>query len=144
MDDRSAYGDLTPPSSDARSMAMAIAYGRVVFGASMLLAPKLVGRLFAGKLVDAPGGAFVCRAIGARDLALALGVIFAERRGRPIRGWVEAGAMVDGVDSVAALFAGRGLPFFGRTLLVLGGGALALAGGMAAQGADDPHDPIII
>lgn len=144
MDERSEYGELTPPAGDARSTAMAIAYGRVAFGVSLLLAPKLAGRLFAGRLVDAPGGAFVARAIGARDLALALGVIFAERRGRPIRGWVEAGAMVDGVDSLMAMFAGRGLPFFGRALLVLGGGALAVAGGMSAQGADDQHEPLII
>jgi hypothetical protein len=48
----------------------------------------------------------LARAFGARDLAIGLGVVIALDRGAPVRGWIEAGALSDGVDTLATLFAG--------------------------------------
>jgi hypothetical protein len=43
--------------------------------------------------------------VGARDLALGLGVLVALNRGAPVRGWLEASALVDGIDAAACLLA---------------------------------------
>jgi hypothetical protein len=43
--------------------------------------------------------------VGARDLALGLGVLVALKRGAPVRGWLEASAVVDGVDATACVLA---------------------------------------
>jgi hypothetical protein len=133
---RNDAAELASRAPDARTVAMSIAYGRAVTGVALLLAPRFLGRLFVGQLVHAPGGAFACRAFGAADLAFAVGAIRAERRGRPIRGWVEGAAMFDALDCAAALFGGRGLPALGRALYVFAG-AFALAGAIAAQNLDE-------
>jgi hypothetical protein len=46
--------------------------------------------------------------VGARDLGLGLGVLLALDRGAPVRGWLEASAVVDGIDAGACLLARRG------------------------------------
>lgn len=115
-----------------------LAAGRTLFGVMAFLAPKLVGRGFLGSLVDAPGGTAAVRTIGGRDLALGAGALIADRRGRPLRGWIEAGVLVDALDCFVALFAGKGVPLLSRlSILVIGGGAAA-AGVMAANGLRDP------
>jgi hypothetical protein len=123
---------------DPMTVAVGIAASRVAFGALVLIAPG-VGRIFAGRLLDAPGGRAAARAIAARDLALGAGVLLARRRNRPVRGWVEAGALVDALDATTAVIAGGGLPFFSRVLLALGGGVLAAAGFGVANRLDQPE-----
>jgi hypothetical protein len=41
--------------------------------------------------------------VGARDLGLGLGVLVALDRGAPVRDWLEASALVDGIDTAACL-----------------------------------------
>ena len=48
----------------------------------------------------------LARAFGARDLAIGLGVVIALDRGTPVRGWIEAGALSDAIDTAASLLAG--------------------------------------
>jgi hypothetical protein len=43
--------------------------------------------------------------VGARDLGVGLGLQLALDRGAPARGWLEASAVVDGVDAAACLLA---------------------------------------
>jgi hypothetical protein len=115
-----------------------LAAGRTLFGVMALLMPKTIGRGFLGSLVDAPGGTAAVRTIGGRDLALGAGALIADRRGRPLRGWVEAGLLVDLLDCFVAVFLGRGLPLLSRlSILIIGGGAAA-AGVIAANGLSEP------
>ena len=48
--------------------------------------------------------------LGGRDLALGLGVVIALDRGTPVRGWLEAGALADGLDFTAAVLARDEIP----------------------------------
>ena len=113
---------------DARQAALALARGRMAFGAAFLLAPGLAGRMWIGD--DAKRGAakVAVRALGARDLALGLGVVIALDRGAPVRGWLEAGALADTADFAGSLIAGDSIPETARR------GTLAIAGGSAAAG----------
>ena len=78
----------------ARQLAEAIAVGRIAIGVVALVAPTVplrpwVGRDFAWQ----PRAKLLARSLGARDLALGIGVMLALRHDAPVRGWVEgAGA----------------------------------------------------
>lgn len=103
--------------------AGAIAALRIGLGIAATVAPGLVSRLQFGT-----GGAtqtVVVRMLGARDLGLGLGVLLATRHGSAgLRGWVEAGALADGVDAAAFLRAPRGATRRrGLTVLVAGSSA---------------------
>jgi hypothetical protein len=64
--------------------------------------------------------------VGARDIALGLGTFIALGRGGPARGWLEASALVDGLDVAACLLARDHL----RTSVFPGAVGLAAAGGL--------------
>jgi hypothetical protein len=114
---------------EPRDLAIAQARGRMAFGAAFVLAPGLAARGWVGADALRPGAKVLCRALGARDLALGLGVVIAIDRGAPVRGWLEGSALADAMDFVATLRAGDSLPPAGRW------GVLALAGGSAAVAA---------
>jgi len=90
---------------EERDLAVGLASGRVAIGLASLLAPGLVARTMTGD--EGPGGGTIlfARMVGARDLGLGLGALIALRRGAPVRGWLEASALVDGVDVAACLLA---------------------------------------
>ena len=48
---------------------------------------------------------FFLRVVGARDLALGVGVLAALDRDAPVRGWLRASAAVDGLDAAGCLVA---------------------------------------
>jgi hypothetical protein len=114
---------------DPRDLAIAQARGRMAFGAAFLAAPGLAARAWVGDDARRPGAKVLCRALGARDLALGLGVVIAIDRGAPVRGWLEGSALADAFDFVATLVAGDALPPAGRR------GVLGLAAGSAAVAA---------
>jgi hypothetical protein len=113
---------------DARTAAVALARGRSAFGIVALAAPKLASRAMLGQAGSAAGTSAFARMLGARDLALGVGTVIALDRGAPVRGWLEAGALVDGVDLVTALLAREEMP---RAALV---STVALAGVAACTG----------
>lgn len=118
------------PAAVARRVALAVAAGRVALGVVAVLAPGVplvpwVGPDAAGD----PSARLLARALGGRDVALGLGALLAWRRGRPMRGWVEAAVLADAVDTAATLGAFGRLPRPGRLVV------LAAAGGAAAAGA---------
>lgn len=115
----SAYADIDPEQA-----LLAVAGARTAVGVSLLALPG-IGRLVFGSEFVEGGGRFATRALGTRDLALGLGALMAHHRGRPLRGWIEAGIAVDVIDAATALVAGRGLTWFGRLVFVVGAGALA-------------------
>ena len=55
-----------------------------------------------------PATQVAIRALGARDLAIGLGIAIALDRGAPVRGWLEGAALSDAIDTVASLLAALG------------------------------------
>ncbi len=90
---------------DGRNLAVSMARARIVIGVVSLLAPGFVGRTMIGREGSKGGTRLFARMVGARDLGLGLGVLFAVDRGAPARGWLEASALVDGIDVAAVLLA---------------------------------------
>ena len=76
----------------------------------------------------------LARAFGARDLAIGLGIVIALDRGAPVRGWIEAGALSDAIDTAASLLAGNSIPPAIRwPCVALGAGSAALGAYLAPQ-----------
>jgi hypothetical protein len=86
-----------------RLLAVTLAQGRIAFGVVSLFAPGVVARTVTGR--DEQGTRLFVRMIGARDLALGLGLQAALHRDAPTRGWLEVSAVVDGTDAAAFLLA---------------------------------------
>jgi hypothetical protein len=121
----------------ARQIVEAVAWGRVAIGVTALVAPTLplrpwVGRDFAWQ----PRAKLLARSLGARDLALGIGVIMALRHDGPIRGWVEGSAVADAGDVLSTLLAFGKLPKSGRWLVLLSAAGAAALGKVAAPAVD--------
>jgi hypothetical protein len=71
-----------------------------------------------------------------------LGTTIALDRGVPVRGWIEAGALSDVIDTAASLLAGNSIPPAIRwPCVALGAGSAALGAWLAPQ-FDEPPEPI--
>ena len=117
---------------DARRYARWVAGLRVAIGASAVVAPTLVTRLWLGPGARRPTDKPLARSVGGRDVALGIGAILAMDRGAPVRGWLEAGALSDAGDLLGTLLAFASLPRFGRWSMVLvPSGAVAAAAVLA-------------
>jgi hypothetical protein len=90
---------------EARDLAVGLAGGRVAIGVVSILAPAVVGRAMMRPEGDSGGTRLFLRAVGARDLALGLGVLVALDREASVRGWLRASAVADGLDAVGCLLA---------------------------------------
>ena len=108
-----------------RDIAIAIARGRIALGATAIAAPGPAAGVMFGSDGSGPGARALARMLGGRDIALGLGVVIALDRGAPVRGWLEASALADGVDLVTCLLAGDEIP---KATLV---GTVVLAAGAA-------------
>jgi hypothetical protein len=100
-------------------------------GATLLLAPSLA-RLWIGAPGATAGGRLLVRALGARDLALAVGLLLAVRSGGPARGWAAGGVVADGADLVGTLLAGDELPRAGRLAVSMAAGSGVAVGAYLA------------
>lgn len=110
----------------ARQLAAGIAWSRIALGATAMVAPSLPLRPWVGRDVAwRPRAKLLARSLGARDVALGIGVILALRHDAPVRGWVEGGGLADAGDVLATLLAFGSLPRFGR-FAVLGSAAGAV------------------
>jgi hypothetical protein len=129
------------PGMQPRDLALALARGRMAFGVAFLLAPGLMRRVWIGADAGRRPVKVVTRALGARDLALGLGVVIALDRGAPVRGWLEAGVLSDSADFLATLLAGDSIPEDARRgVLLIAGGSAALGAALARQ-LDEPVGP---
>jgi hypothetical protein len=90
---------------EARDLTVGVAGGRIAIGVVSVLAPGLVGGAMTGRDGSMGGTRLFVRMLGARDLALGVGVLIALDRGAPVRGWLEASAVVDGIDAAACVLA---------------------------------------
>ena len=121
----------------ARQIAEAIALGRIGIGIVALVAPTVplrpwVGRDFAWQ----PRAKLLARSLGARDLALGIGVMLALRHKAPVRGWVEGAALADAGDTLATLLAFGKLPKSGRWLVLASAAGAVAAARLAAPVVD--------
>ena len=112
-------------SIEGRTVARAIAGGRIAIGASFLAAPGLALRGWPGRDDDRPIARSLARSLGGRDLSLGLGLLFAVRGDTGVRGWLEAGMLADSVDAVAIAVAWRHLPR-ARAVVVFTGAVAAV------------------
>jgi hypothetical protein len=108
---------------DARTVALLLARGRIVVGATAALLPRLAAAV-------APGGGgspnrALARMTGARDVALGLGALTCVKEQTQDAEWVGMGGAVDVVDGLTLLLT-RGLPRRARLV-----GLVALAAGVA-------------
>jgi hypothetical protein len=90
---------------EERDLAVTLARARIAFGVVSLLAPGLVARTMTGDDSSEGGTRLFVRMVGARDLGVGLGLQVALDRDAPTRGWLEASAVVDGIDAAACLLA---------------------------------------
>lgn len=127
---------------ETRDLAVSLAGGRIAIAVISLLAPGLVGRTMTGPDAATGGTRLFARMVGARDLGIGLGLLLALDRGAPVRGWLEASAVVDGIDAAACLLARRHL----RTGVFPAAVGMATAGtllsGWLAGELDSAHSPL--
>src|SRR5918998_4319250 len=114
---------------EARDLAVGLAGGRIAIGVVSLVAPGLVGRAMLGPDGDSDGTRLFLRVVGARDLALGIGVLAALDRNAPVRGWLRAAAVVDGLDAAGSLLARHHL----RPTVFPAAAGAATAGGAARR-----------
>lgn len=122
---------------ERRDLAVSVARGRVAIGVASLLAPGLVGRTISGRDGSEGGTRLFVRMVGARDLGLGLGVLVALDRSAPVRGWLEASAVVDGLDAAACLLARHHI----RASVFPGAVGLATAGALLSAWLAPQLDP---
>lgn len=107
-----------------------LAWVRTALGVVAFVAPTLPSRPWVGIDAGRASTRTLARALGARDVALGLGTLLAQRHRSPVRGWLEVSALADAGD-VAATLAGWGSrPRLGRVVVLTAaaGGAVACSG----------------
>jgi hypothetical protein len=112
-----------------RTLLTTLAAGRLAIGAALVAKPQSpVGAGWVGgEEANRPSTGLLFRSVGARDMALALGTLGAQRSGSALRPWLLAATLADAVDLVATFKAGKAVPKAGKAAIVL------LAGGAIVQ-----------
>jgi hypothetical protein len=112
-----------------RTLLTTLAAGRLAIGALLVAKPQ--GHVGAGWVggeeASRPSTGLLFRSVGARDMALALGTLAAQRSGSPLKPWLLGATLADSVDLVATFVAGRAIPKAGKAAIAL------LAGGAIVQ-----------
>ncbi len=122
------------PSTRAQITFLAV--GRLAIGAALIAAPRSqVGAGWVGDDAQRPTVSVLLRAVGARDVALAVGQLKAHRSGSPLKPWLVGAAFADATDLVSTLAAGKAIPAQSRAALAALAGLglvqqLALARGL--------------
>jgi hypothetical protein len=122
---------------EGRDLAVSLAGGRIAIGVVSLLAPGVVARTMTGRGGSEGGTRLFVRMVGARDLGLGLGVLVALNRDAPVRGWLEASAVVDGIDATACVLGRDHI----RTAVFPGALGLAAAGALLSAWLARELDP---
>jgi hypothetical protein len=118
---------------EPRDRALLHARLRIAVGAAFVVFPALAGRMWIGSDAARRPVKVLARAFGARDLAIGLGVVIALDRGTPVRGWIEAGALSDAIDTCASVLAGGSIHPAIRLPAIAIGASSAVAGAQMAN-----------
>lgn len=118
----------------AARCATLIAAGRLGLGCVAIARPEFAARAWLGHQPGTgPTARVLGRALGGRDVALAVGALAAARAGRSaeLRAWVGMAGLADTVDAVATVAAWRSLPGWRRRLVLGASAGAAVAGWLA-------------
>ena len=126
-------GVTTPVGDSQRDQVRVLGMARAVIGGAMVLAPATSMRVWIGADRKTSGARFLTRAFGAREIAIGVGTVLAVDHDAPVRGWLEAGVLVDTFDAATTLLAYRRLPRVGRTLVAAGAATAAVMGARLAR-----------
>ena len=109
---------------DPATIARAAGAARAVIGVTLIAAPATVGTPWLGEVAERPGARYAIAGLGARDLALGLGTLWAASgRRRGARAWLIASAAADAADLAGVL------RFRSALSTASAAGTAALAGG---------------
>jgi hypothetical protein len=110
----------------------------MTIGLASWVTPRVAGRLFGLDAKANPQSPYLARLFGARDIALAFGVL--STKGQARRQWLIVGLACDGADALAGVAGTQGgyLPKL-TGVLVTGTALLAVAGGAIALGDQTPE-----
>jgi len=113
----------------ASTLARGLAINRIAFGLGYIAAPERTGKGWVGKAAEKGGATVLTRALGARDLVLGAGALWAmQRRAESARPWFAAHAVADATDLAATVAARDSLPRSGfRFALAMAGISTAIA-----------------
>jgi peptide-methionine (R)-S-oxide reductase len=120
--------------TDPRTAGIGFGAGRVAIGAAAIVAPEPASRVLGLDTATARRAAVLARMAGARDMALGAGALAAAVSGRPLAGWLLAGAFADAADATVLGVALQRGDARGAIPLAtaLGAGGSALLGVLAA------------
>jgi hypothetical protein len=113
-----------------RPLETVYALGRLVFGASLIANPDLLGPVLVGKRARKPMVRTMFRFYGTRDTVLGLGTLRAAVRGGDVAPWVAGGIASDALDTIVLLTEWEEIPPDKRlpgVLAALGAGAAGIA-----------------
>jgi len=110
---------------------MGLAASRVALGVSALVCPAPLGRAWVGPSAEGATAAVLCRALGARDVALGIGALSAANDTERRR-WVALGALSDVGDTLATVATFALLPRQTRWLVLAACVGAAVVGAGAA------------
>jgi hypothetical protein len=113
---------------DARMLGRSLAYGRIVLGAGLVVAPARSARGWVGEEGTRRGAQVMGIAVGARDVAIGAGTLRALAKGEDARPWLAVSVFCDAADAVATASRRDALPATGAI------GVTALAGSAALLG----------
>jgi hypothetical protein len=116
--------------------AISFALARIAFGAGLIVAPQRVASGWLPGDADRAPTQVAIRGLGARDVALAGGVVLAARQGAGLRPWLAGCVACDLADIAATLAAGDALPARSRRGTVALAGVSAVIGAVLAARAD--------
>ena len=112
---------------DPRSLARAMAIGRVAFGAAFIVAPRLAAAGWIGGDARRAGTKVFVTGLGGRDVALGAGILAALDRGGA-KPWLVAAMASDASDLVGTLRSRSGIPALGSVAASLIAGSATAAG----------------
>ena len=109
-----------------RTLAGLQAAGRLAIGATLVVAPQLLGGGWVGSAADRRSGQVLAIGLGARDVALAVGTLQALGARQGATAWLRAGIAADLADLVSTFRARDELspPAVPATVAIAGGSAL--------------------
>ena len=95
---------------DEEELARLYGVTRLAIGTLTVLAPSFVSKFWLGEgALDSPARVGM-RGLGGREAAIGLGTLVALERGKPVRGWLEAGALADAADAFGVVAQRKSLP----------------------------------
>ncbi len=124
------------PDLDELELASTLGFVRAVVGAVLFFAPRFSARVWTGEDIRGATSYLAVRGMGARDLALGVGLLLAIERGGSVRGWLEAGALADSADAAGTLMQWGSLGTPRALALMAGEVGAAVMGSRLAQSLD--------